>query len=272
MNPELIFYNKAKLLEAPYYDKSTEILYFVAIRYNTIFALNTKTLAIMSYPTEGPVGGVIPDENGNLIECEKSGIYKLNPSANTKELICHINPNPKMRYNHIIMDSMGRLLIDIMGDEERSEGKGGLYSYFNGESKCLVFGTTVANGLALSNDEKKLYFTDTVTRLVWEYDYDISTGEVSNQRTVVTTEGDGKPDGLCIDSDGMLWVTEWAGGKVCRYNPATKEKLSEIRIPSTHATACCIGGDNNEYLYVTSAMAYQNEDAPAGGIFRIKVN
>lgn len=70
----------------------------------------------------------------------------------------------------------GRLLVDIMGDVERRAESGGLYSFYGGRWECLQGGTTVANGISLSADESMLYFTDSVTREVWEYDYDIDTG------------------------------------------------------------------------------------------------
>ena len=118
MKPELIFYNGANLLEAVHYDRTTQIMYFCAIRYNTIFAFNIKTLAITSYETEGPVGNAIVDKNGNIYEAEKFGIYTINPKTFEKNFVAHINPNPKMRYNHGVFDSKGRFLVDIMGRED----------------------------------------------------------------------------------------------------------------------------------------------------------
>lgn len=272
MNPELVFYNGAKLLEAVYYDKPTQILYFTAIRYNTIFAFNTKTLAVTSYMTDGPVGNAIIDKDGNIYEAEKCGIYTINPKTFEKKFVAHINPNPKMRYNHGMFDSRGRFLVDIMGDEDRSEGKGGLYSFENGKSACLVYGTTVANGMGFSSDEKVLYFTDTVTKKVMAYDYDIETGKASNERIAVELgENDGKPDGVFVDIDDMLWVTEWDGGKLCKWDPYTHEKLEEIKMPCAHITSCCRGGENLEYIYIATAKKSPDEPAPAGGLFRIKI-
>ncbi len=272
MKPELIFYNGANLLEAVHYDRTTQILYFCAIRYNTIFAFNIKTLAITSYETEGPVGNAIVDKNGNIYEAEKFGIYTINPKTFEKNFVAHINPNPKMRYNHGVFDSKGRFLVDIMGDEERFPGKGGLYSLENGKSTCLVYGTTVANGMGFSTDEKILYFTDTVTKKVMAYNYDIETGQVSNERIAVELgESDGKPDGVFVDTDDMLWVTEWGGGKLCKWNPRTHEKLEEIKMPCDNVTSCCRGGENMEYMYVATAKTEPGDFAPAGGLFRIKV-
>lgn len=272
MKPELVFYNGARLLEAPYWDEKNNILYFVAIRYNTVFAFNTETLDVNFYKTDGPVGGAVIDSNGNILVAEKQGIYTINSVTREEEFIAHIFlPNQDMRYNHIITDSKGRILVDVMGDKERYPN-GGLYSIENGIVKNLIYGTTVANGIAFSTDEKVLYFTDSVTKKVMAYDYDIVTGNISNERIIIELgEKEGKPDGLYVDQDDMLWVTEWDGGKLWKWNPRTANKEDEIQMPCRHITACCVGGKNMEYMYITTAKTYEGEVAPAGGLFRVRL-
>ena len=56
MTPKLIFFNNAKLLEGPCWDAKNNLLYFVSIRGNTIFALNPDTGRVNSYTTDGAVG------------------------------------------------------------------------------------------------------------------------------------------------------------------------------------------------------------------------
>lgn len=268
MKPELIYYGGHKLTEAPVFDKKTGILYFVAIRYNTIFGFDTKTLAVDSFVTDGPVGGVAFRGN-EFLEAEKSGIYTFDFKAGTKEKLIHILPYEKMRYNHIIVDSKGRILADVMGDEERCEGRGGLYSIDGDKSRCLVSGTTVANGVCLSADETKLYFTDTAAQKVWSYDYDINTGDVSCEKVIMTFEGAPCPDGLALDDKGFLYVTEWAGAKIDVIDPATCKKENEILFPCKHVTACCI---NEDTMYVTTAKSgEEGEPVYAGGVFEVKL-
>lgn len=270
MKPELIFYGGHKLTEAPLYDKKTKTLYFVAIRYNTIFAMNTDTLAISSFTTDGPVGGFV-FRGDEFIEAEKGGIYKIDFKAGTKEKIAHVLPHEKMRYNHIIADSRGRLLVDVMGDEERCVGMGGLYSIDGSSSRCIIDGMTVSNGVCLNDDETKLYFTDTPSKKVWCYDYDINTGDVSNEQVIMTFEGAPGPDGLMLDKNGLLYVTEWAGGKIDVIDTRDFRKVNELVFPCLHITASCLGEDN--CMYVTTAKCGDEDEVPyAGGIFKVKLS
>ena len=266
LKPELIFYGGHKLTEAPLYDNKNKLLYFLAIRYNTIFSLNTETLAVNSFMTDGPVGG-IAFRNGELTEAEKNGIYCIDFKKKTKKKIAHIITYDKMRYNHIISDTRGRLIVDVMGDEDRCEGRGGLYCLDGGKCTCLIYGTTVANGVCLDKDETKLFFTDTPAQAVYMYDYDSENGTVSNPEEIIRYEGAPRPDGLCIDDEGFLYVTEWAGSKIDVLSILTKRKEDELNFPCKHITACCKVGTS---LYVTTAKSGEEGELPyAGGIFKV---
>ncbi len=265
---ELVFYNGKKLNEAMFFDKASGLLYFVAIRYNTIYCLNPKTSEITTYETEGPVGGAVTDKNGYIIEAEKSGIYKINPKTREKSLIKQILPCETMRYNHLILDSRGRILVDVVGDELRHAGEGGLYIIDGDNVSCLVPNTTVANGVVLNRTETKMYFTDTPSRLVKEYDYDINTGTASNERTVIDmTDCVGLPDGVMLDKDEKhLYIAEWGSGLLSKWEIATGKRVDELALPSAHATSSFIAED---YIYITTAKADESDPEPAGGIFRI---
>ncbi len=269
--PKLIFYNGLKLNEAMYWDKNTKLLYFAAIRHNLIYVLNPETGDVKTYRTNGPVGGAVTDAEGNIVEAEKSGLYKIDPNTDEKTFIAHVLPYEKMRYNHLTLDSKGRILVDVMGDEERCAGMGGLYSVHNGEHKVLISGTTVANGVVLNDDETKLYFTDTVTKTVQQYDYDIETGKVSNGKTIITMPENepGKPDGLMLGKNNSLWIAEWDSGKISKWDIASGELLLQIGFPSAHVTSSCVGGENDEYIYVATAKRELTDKEPSGGIFRI---
>jgi sugar lactone lactonase YvrE len=58
-----------------------------------------------------------------------------------------------------------------------------------------------------------MYFIDTITLSIDSFDY--CEGELSNRRRLWTrpNESYGAPDGMCIDSEGGLWVAFWGGSK-----------------------------------------------------------
>eukprot|EP00058_Branchiostoma_floridae_P026162 XP_002611652.1 hypothetical protein BRAFLDRAFT_63672 [Branchiostoma floridae] len=77
----------------------------------------------------------------------------------------------------------------------------------------------------------------------------------ANRRKVVSFEEsrDGVPDGMCIDTDGKLWVAMFGTGQVLQVDPETGTHLRTVKVPADQTTSCCFGGPNLDILYVTTA-------------------
>ena len=79
-----------------------------------------------------------------------------------------------------------------------------------------------------------MYYIDTLRKNVRAFDYADDTGDISNERVIITVpEEIGMPDGMAIDSEGMLWVAHYGGSCVSRWNPNTAQLLLKIDLPVT---------------------------------------
>lgn len=268
LKPELIYYAGNALLEGPLWDDKNNLLYFISIDDNMLYRFNEETKEIDSYPTNGPVGAAILNKEGNIISAEKSGIYSIDPETKERTFLMQPSEDERMRYNDGKMDPKGRYLVGTMGYEETLEGAASLYVIEDGEYKELLPDLTLSNGMGWSKDGQTFYHIDTPTKKVKQYDYDLETAEVSNGRTVVEISGEGSPDGMCVDVDEKIWVAEFGGKRVCKWDPETGEKLVEIPMPVTDITSCFIGGPDKNYLYITTG---QTEEPLSGGLFRVKI-
>lgn len=267
--PELVYYAGNTLLEGPLWNDEDNHFYFVSIDDEIIYRLNEKTLEITSYPTNGPVGAVVLDKEGNMISAEKSGIYLINPETKERTFLLQPNEDERLRYNDGKMDPKGRFLIGTMGYGETLEGEASLYVIENGEWKEILMNLTLSNGMGWSADGKTFFHIDTPTKKVKKYDYDLETAGVSNERTLVEITGDGSPDGMCVDLDENIWVAEYGGKRICKWDSETGDLLIVVPMPVTNITSCCLGGENKDYLYVTTA---KKEGEPlSGGLFRVKI-
>ena len=113
--------------------------------------------------------------------------------------------------------------------------------------------------MAWSPDFTKMYYIDTIPRKIYSFDYDESTGTITNQTVVVDYAQDDKlglPDGMTIDAEGKLWVAGCTHAAVTRWDPATGKKLAHVAIPAQNTTSCCFGGPNYDKLFVTSGSVY----------------
>ncbi len=78
----------------------------------------------------------------------------------------------------------------------------------------------LSNGLGWSPDDRLLYYTDSLRRTIWVYDFDLASGEIGNRRVFAQVPEDaGVPDGLCVDAEGCVWSAHWGGWRLTRYAP-----------------------------------------------------
>ncbi len=270
-NAELMFYNASELLEGPCWNAQSGLLYFVSIKSDTVFCLDVNNNNwIRSYATDGNVGCAVI-KSGKLITAERSGIYERNLDDTDKRFVGNVLEGDDFRYNDGKLDPKGRFFVGTIGFNKRMENKCCLYRVDGDNTlKLMVDGVTVSNGLGWTKDGKTMFYIDTPTHEVWKYDYDPATGEMSN-KTVFCKIEDGSPDGMCVDIDDTVWVAHWGGGKVSHWNTETGERIGEMALPVTNVSSCCVGGDNMDTLFVTTAKCVDKDEPSAGGLFKAKI-
>ncbi|WP_189054406.1 SMP-30/gluconolactonase/LRE family protein [Longimycelium tulufanense] len=125
----------------------------------------------------------------------------------------------------------------------------------DGSARVVVDGVGMGSGVAWSPDGRLLYYVDSPTRRVDVLVFDPTTGAAGRRRPLCEIEPEaGWPAGVCVDSDGCVWVALWDGWAVRRYTPEGRLDR-ELAVPVARPTACCFGGDDHSDLYVTTARA-----------------
>ncbi|WP_173916713.1 SMP-30/gluconolactonase/LRE family protein [Halobacillus sp. Marseille-Q1614] len=277
MNAELVVNSQSTLGEGPCWDPENQHFYWVDILEKKIHRLDTVTKEREEITLESYVGAAALKQNGGLIVALMTGLYELNWNSKSLHLIEDPESNlPGNRFNDGKCDPYGRFWAGTM-DAEENKTSGALYCLdVNGELRKKIDNVGISNGITWSPDHKIMYFIDTPTGKVVKYDYCLKTGEISSPIPVITFPDDvGFPDGMTIDTEGMLWIAHYSGGGVSRWNPETGEQLNFISVPAVNVTSCTFGGKNIDELYVTTARKDMNEEQLsqypyAGGVFKIK--
>ena len=224
------------------------------------------------------VGCAWPCADGRHLICGlESGLAFLELSSGQLEAIAEPELElPTTRFNDGKCDPLGRFWAGTM-DMEEKQALGSLYMLDPlGRLTRQWQGVTVSNGLAWDPDGTTLYYIDSPTREVAAFDYDAGGGTLSNRRAVIPIPvGEGFPDGMTIDSEGMLWIALWGGWGVVRYDPKTGERLGKIDLPVEKITSCCFGGDALDELYITSASIGLDPGSievqpSAGAVFKVR--
>ncbi|QGJ70559.1 Sugar lactone lactonase YvrE [Planctomycetales bacterium 10988] len=278
LTAECVLDAKALLAEGPCWDEPRQCLWWVDIENSIVNCFDPVTKENKSREVNSHVGFAIPTSQNDLILGTFNGFYRLDFETGGETPIS--NPEAGLdrnRFNDGKCDPLGRLWGGTLS-YDRTPGDASLYCLESTEkpARRVIENVTTSNGLAWSADAKTMYYIDTGSRQVDALDFDLETGTVSNRRTIIKVpEEMGKPDGMTIDQEGMLWTALFRGGGVARWNPATGEQLAMIELPVTNVTSCCFAGEKYEDLYITSARAgLQESQVPeqplAGGIFHCR--
>ena len=226
---------------------------------------------LRSFSLGQPIGAAVPVKDSEaLILAAMDGLYKFEKGG--AKLIHSMKDAyaPYQRSNDAKSDPAGRLWFGSSAIDDDHEPCGDLYRFSDGKAVIMQENTQIANGMAWRSDNKEFYFSDSVYRAVFAYDYDLVTGNISGRRELFKIE-DGVPDGMCIDTDDNLWVAVWGGNRVEKRSGATGELLAVIEVPAVQTTSCCFGGENMDTLIITSAAVGQTGEYD-GCLFRCRVD
>jgi sugar lactone lactonase YvrE len=261
---------RAEVGEGPVWDHREQVLYWIDIKTPRLVRFDSATGENRATPLAERIGCLAVREQGGLIAALETGFKWLDPATGALEPLLDPEPDkPQNRFNDGKCDRRGRFFAGSMDDAERA-CTGTLYRLDPDHSVHVMRSDVhLANGLDWSPDGRVMYFTDSLRRTIYAFDYDPDTGAMSGERVFATVaEEAGVPDGLTVDAEGFVWSAHWGGWRLTRYAPDGRiERVVEMPVPQP--SSCCFGGADLDVLYVTSAAiemtAADLEKAPDGG-------
>ncbi len=274
---ELVLDAKVLLGEGPSWNESTQQLYWVDIEGGAVHVYDPATGNDRRIDVGQMAGCVVPRRSGGVLVTLQNGIHALDLETERLELLLDPEPSlPENRFNDGKCDSRGRLWAGTTR-VSHDQPSGALYC-LDTDLTChrRLTDIWISNGLAWTADDRTMYFIDSPTSRVVAFDFEVETGTIANQRTVIEIPaGQGGPDGMTIDEEGMLWIALWDGWRVTRWDPRTGKLIAEIPVPVARPTSCVFGGPGLDELYITSAStrmpaAELARQPLAGGIFRCR--
>ncbi|OSP56382.1 SMP-30/gluconolactonase/LRE family protein [Pseudoruegeria sp. SK021] len=196
-------------------------------------------------------------ESGRLILGLENGLVALNPETMIWERLSDTEADaPSRRLNDGKPDRQGRLWFGSMDMSGRGIPTGGLFRRdIDGTVTKVLSDIAIPNAILGDPDADAIWFTDTPTRTLEHLSLDVD-GNVIKRKPVLTfPEGD-HPDGMSMDSDGMLWIAIVGPGQVIRVDPSTGTILQRVQLPVRRPTMPIWGGPGNNTLFVTSQRRF----------------
>lgn len=215
---------------------------------------------------------VVPRRGGGLVAVAGRSVLSLDEDGRFGDVIATLPADGDGRANDGRCDPHGRLWVGTVDRSGRH--RAGLYHVDEtGAVGLALAGRALSNGIDWSPDGLRCYHADSLHRRIDVIALDDSGFPTSVEEFArfVTM-----PDGLSVDAAGGVWVAEWDGGVVRRFEPDGRLDV-EVAIPGGWVTSCAFGGRDLRTLYVTTATVDLDAESrrrfpDAGSLFSIRVD
>jgi sugar lactone lactonase YvrE len=264
--------------EGPLWHPIEHQLYWTDILTGTLYRASPEKDSYEKMFFDLQIGAFAFSKQGGFILATDRGFFDLN--LVTREInLLWITPIKYKgeRLNDGKVDPAGRFWAGSMDPQNK---RGALFRLDPDDSKHIMLTEIgISNGLDWSPDRKTMYYTDSLQYTIYQFDYELDTGAITNQRSFVELPKNEKeivPDGLCVDKEGNIWSAQWNGWQVVKYAPDGTPK-AVVKVPAQRVTSCCFGSENLDTLFITTSRANLSEeellDQPhAGDVFFCKVD
>jgi sugar lactone lactonase YvrE len=257
-----------ELGEGPLWCPREQRLWWIDIQKPTLWSWQPGG-APQHWPLPKPPGSFALRRKGGFLFAFRSGLATLEKPGDELQWQPALALGDE-RFNDGKVDRAGRFWAGTL-DRKLGSPIGGLYRVKPDWQVSVVDqGFTISNGIGWSPDNRTMYFTDTPSRRIYRYDFDLASGEATNRRVFVEAEpGHGGPDGLTVDAEGGVWSAQFDRGALHRYAPDGKLERT-VRLPVQRPTSCMFGGPELATLYVTSANFGVENQFQSGNLFALE--
>ena len=264
MELELIADYQCQVGEGPMWHPTERCVYWLDIPSGRLFRYDPESKSHRLF-FEGPqIGGFTLQTDGTLLLFMEKGAVAVLRDGSLDYVLKEVSAERETRFNDVIADPAGRVFCGTMPAPDHP---GSLYRMdLDGSIRSVLSGIGISNGMGFTPDEKQMYFTDSPTHNIYLFDYDIASGELSNQRVFVNTgENDGIPDGMTVDAQGYVWSARWDGSSLVRYAPDGSQER-RVWFPARKVSSVVFGGEDMTDMYVTTAGGQDKEgEGPGAG-------
>lgn len=177
--------------------------------------------------------------------------------------------------NDMLVDETGRAYVGNFGfDRHKGEARRAAALALvgpDGRVEAAAHDLEFPNGTVLTPDGRTLIVAETFGARLTAFRRD-GDGRLSERRVWADLPGV-RPDGICLDAEGCVWVTDPAGDAVLRVREGG-EVIDRVSTGSRHSFACMLGGANRRTLFVITNVGSGPDIASerAGRIETVRVD
>lgn len=221
---------------------------------------------VTTHHVDKTVGAVAATGSTDILVAGHHAVHLLSDSGELREIARPIADDQQRRFNDGKCDPAGRFLVGTLalGDDVGES----LYRIeSDSHTTTIDDDLQMSNGLAWAPDGYTFYSVDTTPGLIHRRPYDPATGRWG-PREVAFTVTDGSPDGMCVDTEGNLWLAVWGTGQVRQYTP-DGDVIAVVDVDAPFTSCATFAGPDLDRLVITTAIDDLDDDRlarfPASG-------
>ena len=243
--------------EVPCWDASCETVWWVDIQGQRLLGFSPRNGREQEHNLPGMPGLVVLRRGGGLVIGLEDGLYPFDPATGLGARLAAVEADDtRTRINDGAVDAAGRLWFGTMDKTGSGQPIGKLYCLSADLSSHVVrTDVGVPNATAFSPDGRTFYFADTPTGRIEACDYDVESATLGRSRTFASYQDGERPDGVCVDAEGALWIAIVGGGRLeRRLADGTLDTIVEL--PVSRPTMPALGGSDGRTMFITSQRRF----------------
>jgi sugar lactone lactonase YvrE len=251
---ELACQDEATLGEGPLWDHRDGRLLWVDIVEGVINVLLPSASTMQRIELGENIGCIaLTARSDTVVGALRSGWHWVDLETGEKRLIARSPTERLCRVNDGAVDRAGRFWVGTLEDGEKNP-VGELFRMDADLAyKSMDQGFLCPNGIAWSPDQRWMFFVDSRRDAIYRYPFDVVAGTLGARDLFLDTRDfPGIPDGIAMDSDGVLWCAFWDGAQVIGFDGDGAPR-TRLEVPALRPTSIAFGGPELQTMYITSA-------------------
>src|SRR5262245_29981996 len=216
---------------------------------------------------------ILADGTPLVCDARHNAVLRLTADGKLRghaSVVC--NGKPLRAPNDLTLDPRGGFYFTDPGGSDEKKPIGTVhYVDAMGTTHLVAEGLAFPNGIALTPDGKRLLVAESKKNRILEYPV-TAPGKVAAMKVLVDLpekkgeQIDNQPDGICLDSEGNLYVAHYGMRQVQVISPKG-EVIRRYPGGTLTTSNVAFGGKDMNELYVTGALGM--EQGSKGALFRL---
>ncbi len=214
---------------------------------------------VVELPDDEPSGlGWLPDGRLLIVSMRRRRLLRLDPEGLVEA--ADLSEIASFHCNDMVVDDLGRAYVGNLGSDvnagEEARPAELILVPPDGPPRAVAGGLLVPNGCVITPDRRSLVVAESFGARLTAFDVQ-DDGSLGKGRTWADLGDGARPDGVCLDAEGAIWVALPLASEVVRVREGG-EITRRIRVKGL-AVACMLGGDDRRTLYICTADTHPHD-------------